>query len=88
MALSIGCSRQRCMAMSSLNASTQLEEELEATISTESVEKNMAFAKIKIPANLKPEVMRHLRTMNLTAATLFPGLDGIGRYLDDLVRYP
>jgi hypothetical protein len=39
-----------------------------------------------IPANMKPSVLRHLRMMNVTAQSLFPGLDGIGRHLDTMVR--
>ena len=45
------------------------------------------IGKVRIPAALKPEVMRRLKTMNVTASSLFPGLDGIGRYLDELIRW-
>lgn len=38
-----------------------------------------------VPAHLKPTVLLHLRTMNVTAASLFPGLDGLGRSTRELV---
>jgi hypothetical protein len=44
--------------------------------------------KLRIPANQKSDIMRLLRAMNVTASSLFPGLDGIGRQLDELARYP
>ncbi len=37
------------------------------------------FFKITIPADLKPEVLARLRSMNITAAALFPGIDGLGK---------
>jgi hypothetical protein len=39
-----------------------------------------------IPSNLKPMVLRHLRTMNVLAQTLFPGLDGLGRSAGELIK--
>ena len=45
------------------------------------------FRAIPIPAALKPELMRRLREVNITGATLFPDLDGIGRSLDEVVRW-
>jgi hypothetical protein len=42
--------------------------------------------KFRIPATLKPTILRRLRSMNVMASSLFPGLDGIGRQLDELVR--
>lgn len=44
------------------------------------------FAKVIIPAEQKPLFMRHLRTINVTAATLFPDLDGTGKAIDEVVR--
>jgi len=38
-----------------------------------------------VPAALKPVVLLHLRTMNVTAGSLFPGLDGLGRSTRELV---
>jgi hypothetical protein len=43
-------------------------------------------AKYRIPAAQKPIVMRRLRKMNVQASSLFPGLDGIGRHVDEVVR--
>lgn len=45
------------------------------------------LCKYRVPAALKPTAMRRLRAMNVTGASLFPGLDGIGRQLDELTRY-
>lgn len=42
------------------------------------------FLKIAISASLKREFVVQLRAMNITAATLFPGLDGLGTALRDL----
>lgn len=42
--------------------------------------------KFIVPAASKAAFMRHLRAMNVTASSLFPGLDGIGRHLDETVR--
>jgi hypothetical protein len=41
--------------------------------------------KIIIPAPLKPLILQQLRTMNVTASSLFPTIDGAGRSLADLV---
>jgi hypothetical protein len=42
--------------------------------------------KIRIPATEKIAILRKLKQMNVTAATLYPGLDGLGRSLDEYVR--
>ena len=39
-----------------------------------------------IPADLKPAVLRHLRTMNVSAQSLFPGLDGLGRSVRERIK--
>jgi len=44
-----------------------------------------AWQKLVVPEALKPEFLRRLRTMNITARTLFPGL-GVGRSIGELVR--
>lgn len=44
------------------------------------------FTKILIPAALKPECLRRLREMNVTARALFPGVDGLGRSAAELVK--
>ncbi|WP_029038043.1 FRG domain-containing protein [Salinimicrobium xinjiangense] len=41
--------------------------------------------KIRIPAELKLEFLARLRTMNISAESLFPGLDGLGKSLRDLM---
>jgi hypothetical protein len=44
------------------------------------------YLKIVIPRQLKPEILRRLRTMNIAAHALFPGIDGIGRSVAELIR--
>jgi hypothetical protein len=43
------------------------------------------FNKVVVPAGLKPVFLRHLRSMNVTASTLFPGIDGLGRSVSEMV---
>jgi hypothetical protein len=45
-----------------------------------------AWLKIEIPSTLKPEFMHRLRQMNITARSLFPGIEGLGRSVAELVR--
>jgi hypothetical protein len=52
---------------------------------TESTE-GSHFSRIVIPSELKMLFLRRLREMNLTARTLFPGIDGLGRSIAELLR--
>jgi len=47
---------------------------------------NPLVKKFIIPASLRLEGVRRLRNMNITAASLFPGLDGFSRSLKDQVE--
>jgi hypothetical protein len=49
-------------------------------------EVDVTVLKMRIPAALKPEFLRRLRFMNITAESLFPGIDGLGRSLTELAR--
>lgn len=49
-------------------------------------EERYPLNKIMVPADLKNEFLSRLRTMNITANSLFPGLDGLGRAARDYVR--
>ena len=40
--------------------------------------------KIIIPHSAKPDFLSELRRMNITAAALFPGVDGLGRSIAEL----
>jgi hypothetical protein len=42
--------------------------------------------KIVIPKRLKPEILLRLRMMNITASSLFPGVDGLGRSIEEFIR--
>jgi hypothetical protein len=44
------------------------------------------YTKIVIPKTLKQGFLHRLRSMNITAAALFPGVDGLGRSIDELIR--
>lgn len=46
------------------------------------------LAKIIIPADLKLEAIKRLRSMNITASTLFPGLEGLARSLEESILIP
>jgi FRG domain len=45
-----------------------------------------AVGKMRIPSSLKRKFLMHLRYMNIAANSLFPGMDGIGRSMAELVR--
>jgi hypothetical protein len=47
-------------------------------------DKDRNFGKIIIPAKLKPRFLLELHRLNVNAAALFPGLDGLGRSLSEL----
>jgi hypothetical protein len=42
--------------------------------------------KIIIDPQMKYDALRHLMTMNITACSLFPGLDGLGRSISEMIR--
>lgn len=42
--------------------------------------------KFIIPSRLKESFVRHLHSMNVTASSLFPGVDGIGRSVSDAMN--
>lgn len=46
----------------------------------------MLFDKYVIPAELKREFLTRLRAMNIGAHSLFPGLDGLGRFIAESAR--
>jgi hypothetical protein len=49
-------------------------------------EDQILLAKYLMPAGLKPTFLRKLRAMNITARSLFPGLDGLARSAGELLR--
>ncbi len=44
------------------------------------------FRKLVIPAAQKSTFLRKLRNLNITASSLFPGLDGLARSVDELIQ--
>lgn len=44
------------------------------------------YFKIVIPSKLKPSLLRYLRSMNITANTLFPGIDGLGKSIAEQAK--
>ena len=44
------------------------------------------YIRILIPAELKPKFRHKLRAMNILANALFPGLDGVGRSVTELIQ--
>lgn len=44
------------------------------------------WQRVVIPAGRKSQFMRRLRAMNITARSLFPGIDGLGRSVSEMVR--
>jgi hypothetical protein len=48
------------------------------------------FVKLRITATIeeRTDILRHLHKMNITTATLFPGLDGFAKSVADLLVFP
>lgn len=46
----------------------------------------VVYGKMIVPGGEKPRFLTMLRAMNVTAASLFPGADGLGRSIAELVR--
>ena len=72
--------------MINANISADLEEILALEMPKVADARRETLRKIRIKASQKQGIMRRLRAMNITASSLFPGLEGIGEYLNDLVR--
>lgn len=46
---------------------------------------SVLYGRLLIPAKLKREFLRRLYSLNVTAASLFPGIDGMGRAVAELL---
>ena len=44
------------------------------------------FRKFVIPSPRKNDFLKKLRNMNITANSLFPGIDGLGRSVGELIQ--
>lgn len=42
---------------------------------------------VRIPASLKPKILKELARMGITANSLFPGIDGVGQSLQAFAHY-
>jgi hypothetical protein len=48
--------------------------------------KRWTFGKLVIPAEDKPDYLKRLSYMNINARSLFPGIDGLGQSVFDIIR--
>jgi len=49
-------------------------------------QKTFPLTKIIVSADAKNKLREHLNKLNLTASTLFPGIDGVGRSISEIIR--
>jgi hypothetical protein len=77
---------QQGIFMINTNIRADFEEILAEEIPKVADSSQETLRKIRINAAQKPSIMRRLRAMNINASSLFPGIEGIGGYLDELVR--
>lgn len=49
-------------------------------------EKTFLLTKILVSGEAKKNLREHLNKLNITAATLFPGIDGVGRAISEIIR--
>ena len=56
---------------------------------TDSIElnENTCLWQFNVPANNKKKILRSLDDIGINEKTLFPGLDGIGRYIENKFRF-
>lgn len=78
-------SAQQGLFTVALNPLTSHEESL-AILSPAQEDGAEVLRKIVVPARLKPSFLRRLKAMNITASVLFPGVDGLGRSISELVQ--
>ena len=64
-----------------------LEIELVGTVIPAGEKGRTIFTRVIVRASAKLDIVRRLRMMNITPSVLFPGLDGVGRALTDVVRF-
>lgn len=50
-------------------------------------QKKEFWYRLTVPANCKQHILRELDTVGINEKTLFPGLDGIGRYIEKKFRF-
>ena len=64
------------------------DEQISASCATALIDQpaKLLFEKWLIPAQNKDSFMRGLRAMNITAHSLFPGVDGLGRSVSEFIR--
>jgi hypothetical protein len=57
-----------------------------ALMETAAAEQSLPLLKIVLVPKAKKFFREHLSTLNVTAATLFPGIDGLGRTIAETIR--
>jgi hypothetical protein len=58
----------------------------EAAIESACATQSGAFGRAIIPKDKKPDFLRKLHAMNVAASSVFPGVDGVGRSVNEMVR--
>jgi hypothetical protein len=77
---------QQGLFMVCRNVVGDIEEILASEIPKVADSDQLTLKRLRIPAAEKPGFMCQLRSMNVTARSLFPGLDGIGRHLEETIK--
>lgn len=60
---------------------------IDAILADQNGPDNPTKFRVSIRKESKPAVMKRLAIMNITAASLFPGVDGVGRYVQDVLEF-
>ena len=70
------------------DVSKPFERNLSAVFSKKELRDNLRKYEIADDTKLRKEIIQNLRRMNMSRATLFPGLDGFAQSLRDLLAFP
>lgn len=60
---------------------------LESIANSIELNKNTCLWQFSVPANNKKKILRSLDNIGINEKTLFPGLDGIGRYIENKFKF-
>ena len=73
-------------ALPQMHADFLLDQKNTIASAIEENDRSKLLNKLIIPSRRKTDFLRHLKAMNVTAASLFPGADGLGRSVNELIR--